>query len=375
MGQLRAIIYVRYHLAVLNLAQMTTNLKTGWKPPPDDSDCVIICDGVRLGFLRRLCRIERPYEVPHDVHEASDKGLSELALGTRIQDGVMIPQENIRLILGKLSARAGRGQISHQMKLSLMSYLGDEKTCLLPYVKLESVPAGERVLTGNKHATGHSDESNEDCSEAEIVDDMDDDSGDTYRLALGNDPCLSLIYHWSTPAPEIVFLPPRLLPSILHVIQNRSITVTQRNLIDTFSPGLHQLLKHEQCWSDGADETGILSDSALALLQESLKCVQKSLKSSTLDIQTRPYADVVDMSPVEKMLRTGVWAPHNDVIRTLPSFQRDRVNSLAMTRRHDKRASETAQALAELRTESRRRGVSCNKYKDRRGALTSGLFT
>merc|ERR1712127_466833 len=107
----------------------------------------------------------------------------------------------------------------------------------------------------------------------------------------------------------------------------------------------------------------------------SLKCVHRSLKSTTLDIQTRPYAGVAEMSPVEKMLRTGVWAPHNDVIRTLPSFQRDRVNSLAMARRHDKRGVEKTQALAELRNESRRRGVSCNKYKDRRGALTSGLFT
>ena len=194
------------------------------------------------------------------------------------------------------------------------------------------------------------------------VDDMDIDSGDTYRLALGSDPCLSLIYHWSTPAPEIVFLPPRLVPSILDVLQNRCITVTQRDLIDTFSPELHQLLKHKQCWSGGANENGILSDSALALLQESLKCVQRSLRSSTLDIQTRPVAVRAAMSPVEQMLRTGVWAPHNPVIRTLPTFQRDRVNSLAMARRHDKRDMEKNQALAELRAESRRRGVSCNKY-------------
>ena len=82
-----------------------------------------------------------------------------------------------------------------------------------------------------------------------------------------------------------------------------------------------------------------------------------------------------DMSPVEQMLRTGVWAPHNPVIRTLPTFQSDRVNALATARRHDKQNLERIQALAELRAESRRRGVSCNKYKDKRGALTSGLFT
>jgi len=77
----------------------------------------------------------------------------------------------------------------------------------------------------------------------------------------------------------------------------------------------------------------------------------------------------------ETFLRTGTWASHNPVMRTLPWYRRDYENYVSRVMGTNIKDKERKEAMRTLREETKRTGVTCNKYKEKNCALTPGLFT
>jgi hypothetical protein len=144
---------------------------------------------------------------------------------------------------------------------------------------------------------------------------------------------------------------------------------------------MHRLLavvknKH----SDAEDLTEIpgpdgLSPNVLALLQQSLTLSRECLRGNNIACNMSLPYKAPPQHEFETFLRTGTWAPHNSVMRTLPWFRRDYENYVIRVRRTNVKDKEREEVMRTLREETKRTGVTCNKYKEKNCALTPGLFT
>jgi hypothetical protein len=152
-------------------------------------------------------------------------------------------------------------------------------------------------------------------------------------------------------------------------------------MIASLSPGMHRFLtvvknKH----SDAEDLTQIpgpddLSPNVLALLQQSLDISRECLRGNQMACNMSLPYKAPSEHEFETFLRTGTWAPHNPVMRTLPWFRRDYENYVSRVMRTNIKDKERKEAMRTLREETKRTGVTCNKYKEKNCALTPGLFT
>ena len=394
MGQVRAMVYVRYHLAVLNWAQRKTNIDQRWENPIAH-DATVVCDGVRLGFQTRLCRMDRPYETAWDKEEQAGKNPARLAMGSDLTDRIMIRSVKIRSILSELTAKGGNGKISQTKRDELVQHLQStpELECLLPFILLQEVQprlATKRVMDS---VQGFPMDTGDDvCLDHSVWDIHSNEHHDEPPSALGAGPAatsmyaltgaskkelLPVLFHWSTPAPELVLLPVRVIPAVSALLTSKRLGAEIDPVyISSHAPGIHRLLKCDICWSTiGTDNTPTLSTAGENLLARMLRVCLQSMQGS-VNAATRPYTNPFD-NPFHDMIHTCSWAPHHPVVRLLPEFRRDRENFLSTTRRHmQEDDSWTQAATTTLRQEAVVKGVTCNKYKERRGQhLTPGLFT
>jgi len=102
--------------------------------------------------------MQRPYELPHDMHKHNAQGFKakDLTMGVDLERRVMIPCPVIRAILQHLTSRGfrgpGSGQVSQETKNMLDHWIKDKRPCLLAFLKLDRVPQ-DHVKTPPDHAT------------------------------------------------------------------------------------------------------------------------------------------------------------------------------------------------------------------------------
>ena len=72
---------------------------------------------------------------------------------------------------------------------------------------------------------------------------------------------LPVLFHWSTPAPELVLLPVRVIPAVSALLTSKRLGAEIDPVyISSHAPGIHRLLKCDICWSTlGTDNTPTLS--------------------------------------------------------------------------------------------------------------------
>jgi hypothetical protein len=213
-------------------------------------------------------------------------------------------------------------------------------------------------------------------------DDADTESSDcTYCLSEDANQLLMLWSHYVSPVPEILFLPVQLHKTVENIVSRAALTVQESNTMASLSPGMHRFLtvvknKH----SDAEDLTHIvvpdeISPNVLALLRQSLELSRECLRGNKIACHMSLPYKAPSQYEFETFLRTGTWSPHNPVMRTLPWFRRDYENYVSGVRRKNVKDKERAEAMRTLREETKRTGVTWNKYKERNSALTPGLFT
>ena len=348
--------------------------------------------------------MRRPYELPHDMqrHNAQGFKAKDLTMGVDLERRVMIPCPVIRAILQHLTSRGfrgpGSGQVSQETKNMLDHWIKDKRPCLLAFLKLDRVPQ-DHVKTPPDHATftkylrgwqgscnrGASDRSahplEHPASMEEDCDGTDTSSGCTYCLSGDANQLLMLWSHYASPAPELLFLPVQLHETVENIVSRALVTVQESNTIASLSPGMHRLLtvvknKH----SDAEDLTEIpgpdgLSPNVLSLLRQSLALSRECLRGNNIACNMSLPYKAPAQHEFETFLRTCTWAPHNPVMRTLPFFRRDYENYVSRVRRTNVKDKEREEAMRTLREETKRTGVTCNKYKEKNCALTPGLFT
>ena len=354
--------------------------------------------------------MKRPYELPHDMerHTGQEFKAKDLAMGADLERRLMIPCPVIRVILQHLTSRGfrglGSGQVSHETKNMLDHWIQLNRPCLLPFLKLDPVPPhhvktppAQDTLTKylrswrkhvasnrsehplNDHASSHP--LKDHASMPEECDGGGTSSVCTYCLSDDANQLLMLWSHYASPAPELLFLPVQLHKTVQNIVSRATLTVQESNMIASLSPGMHRFLtvvknKH----SDSEDLTQIpgpddLSPNVLALLQQSLDISRECLRGNQMACNMSLPYKAPSEHEFETFLRTGTWAPHNPVMRTLPWFRRDYENYVSRVMRTNIKDKERKEAMRTLREETKRTGVTCNKYKEKNCALTPGLFT
>jgi len=336
MGQVRAMVYIRYHIAMLNLDMiMARKFSTNTPTVP-----TYVFDGVRVGISFNTFHPQRPYERPYNSHEVRDQGVRDLYFGCAPASRLMIPGAQNRKTLWDLAAG---GQAGEEECSSFESWMQESRPCLLPFIHIS------------------------------------DGRLDTERVR----GILPLLKHWSSTAPESLALPVELVPLLRDIItaDDPVLQPAQCAQIQRWSRAVYDLLLVRVTGVEHppADTTGYHIDPAVAaLLSEMCTLTLKCFEAESGDMETRPWPprDHVAVHEFEEMIRTASYAPQHPVIRQLPHFRYDRVNAAARRRRCTAALSERDAEFHALLRMSQSMGVTCNKYKDRASSrISPGLFT
>jgi hypothetical protein len=350
--------------------------------------------------------MDRDYETPHDLAKHTEQGFkaSDLTMGSALECRLMIPCPVIRSILQHLTSRCfrgpGSGQVSRQSKDMVEEWMQANRPFLLAFLRFDRVPDNHtkqpppltsftnrwRGLQGSRSGRVYSKRQRQAGeSTMSMTDDYDgadaESSKYTYCLSEDASQLLMMWSHYASPAPEILFLPAALHSTVQNIISRQVVTVQEGNTVARLSPGMHRFLAVAKKTLSDADAEDLthcpdtLTPKALELLQKSLDLSRACLQSGKIaGCMSRPY-QAPAQHEFETFLRTGTWAPHNPVIRTLPWFRRDYENYVGTVRRHQVHSQEREEVIQTLRDETKRTGVTCNKYKERHSVLTPGLFT
>jgi hypothetical protein len=155
------------------------------------------------------------------------------------------------------------------------------------------------------------------CSESQS-------SNCTYCLSEDVNQLLIMLSHYASPAPEILFLPFQLHKTVESIISSATVTVQEGNTMASLAPGMHRFLTVvKNRHSDAKDLThdavpDQLSPNVLALLRKSLELSRACLQGNKIACHMSRPNKAPSQHEFETCLRTGTWAPHNPVIRTLP---------------------------------------------------------
>jgi hypothetical protein len=340
MGQIRVMVKVRYHLAMLNLAQTKVNdlrqanSAVSWQPVCNYS---VVFDGNRIGFPMRYCFMDRPYEDAFETLSYSGIGVlpSHLFDGAELDTCLMIPQPKLRDVLcsltdGKKIKQAEWKQFKDWMRLS--------RSCLMPFIN---------VLL----------------------------SDELIALDIAKSANIRLLKHWASGAPEVKLVPPRLFDVVREVAQTGLLSATASHEITNHSDCLYCLLKEGQ-------NKEHMKSLLLVCLERASNCLkakggQGKMSGRQLETAggaTRAWKNVF-IDGFDEMVRTGTYAPHHPVIRQLPDFRQDYLAEVSKKRSRVVAKEDRTRVLDELRKQAEITGMGCNKYKTKHRALTPGLFT
>jgi hypothetical protein len=345
MSQIRVMVFVRYHLAMLNLAQTKVNdLREAaqsqscmkWLPVSNYS---VVFDGNRIGFPMRFCFMDRPYEEPIETISLSGIGVlpSYLFDGAELETCLMIPQPKLRDSLLTLTDLKAINQSDANV---FKAWITSSRSCLQPFIVL--VPG----------------------------------TGNLVFLDVTKSANVRVLKHWASGAPEIKLLPPQLFDIVDGVTQNGILSETAAGEVTNHSDCLYCLLK----------ESGVTNDMKNLLrvcLTRARNCLKAKgashgvLSKAHLERSggvTRAWKNVF-IDSFDEMVRTGAFAPGHEVIRQLPDFRQDHLAETSKGRTRRAAKQERASVLEELRKQAAITGVTCNKYKTKHRALTPGLFT
>ena len=194
---------------------------------------------------------------------------------------------------------------------------------------------------------------------------------------------MQVIAHWSSPAPELKLLPAKVIPVVERVCMSGCISLDDHNIILTHSAGLVRLIQYDEVvqqrkgnglgQSLGAEHASRpVSAELLALLKVMLQKARAGLTGKSR-VTTVPWS--TSLQPMEDMLRTGTYAPHHPVFRSLPFFKYDYLNKQQVERYALNKEEELRNMRAERTALSQRMGSTCNKLKTKQKVLSSGVFT
>lgn len=95
MGQIRALPYILYHIAMLNLDQIICVRLNGLMCELET--IAVVFDGVKVGVNTRLFWPQRPYELPWDVQPQMKP--RDMVMGSKFETRAMIPNHLHRATL------------------------------------------------------------------------------------------------------------------------------------------------------------------------------------------------------------------------------------------------------------------------------------
>ena len=357
MGQIHAMVKLRFHIAMMNLDQMAC--KHFMRPSSLPTHPTFVFDGTVVGLNRRFFCPKRDYEQPHDYdNKAKPK---DLTMGCALKDRLMIPHQGHRQVLLSLveSSRAkNSGHCPHNEHCSsFVAWIRDCRPALQPFIHIQHTFKGDTQY----------------CALTE-----------TSNLLL------PLLLHWSSTAPETVLIPAPLIPVVdrmlaaqdgletkdLEAVSHRSQILF--NLFQFCKPN-RNVASEEHMDTDPGHHALAIVPSLRALLTEMMTLCKLCFKSQSGPPDTQPWPRRQDCPPKPEflhMVTTGTYFPGHPVIRTLSYSKHDYLNHMALQRRNEHNQAARAQAMQELHNLSTLRGVTCNKYKDRFSTrVTPGLFT
>lgn len=353
MGQIRGMVYIRFHIAVLNRDWIQAGKLLACPDALDKLSCsAIVFDGVRVGINGKLFCPQRPYELPHDNPQHDQVRPSDLPDGVHLKDRAMLPDVRIRrLVLELLSSKKG---LSESDADSLQEWIGEHRGEMEPFLSLQ-VKNGDRWH---------------------------------FRSDARQTSLRPLWTHWASGAPELVVMPVMVLPHVTAIVSGPAsvVSVPDAHHISQVAPGIFAVMTLPPHSSDALpdDSPEVLPEGqstslqlhrpVVELLKSMLKCALACLQvTDQLPIRTLPWES--GHGDFEEMVRTASYFPQFPVLRQLPEFRQDYHNRMDASRRSSAKTQANDDCTDELRDRSVNMGLTCNKYKDRQGSITPGLFT
>mmetsp|Transcript_14117 Transcript_14117/g.27870 ORF Transcript_14117/g.27870 Transcript_14117/m.27870 type:complete len:1112 (+) Transcript_14117:20-3355(+) len=138
LGQIRAAVYIRYHLARLSLQQKRLNstLQRQFRLPAE----TFVFDGVTIGFKLALCCIMRPWETPNDwidlTYRSGKLEKRHLYYGCEFERYTMMYEQQTRSTLWHLAQGERVSRVDYDR---LESWLQNNRKDLVPYIKVAEV--------------------------------------------------------------------------------------------------------------------------------------------------------------------------------------------------------------------------------------------
>ena len=195
-----------------------------------------------------------------------------------------------------------------------------------------------------------------------------------------------VICHWACPDPELKLTPPAVFEAVDDIISTSCVSAKSISAIHKYAHGLLLLINHEVNNHDKSTLPVIgsrLSSCLLDVMALSLKVARAGLKSKGLGVKKEQQMGVPTAAyqctykhEFDAMVRTGCYMPNRPLLRTLPWFWYDYLNSLERQKRVWERAcNHKAECVQEVQNHLMLLGETCNKHKTTHRALLPGMFT
>jgi hypothetical protein len=347
MGQIRALLLMRYLLATINLAQRhSNNLLYMSKSVVPLVNKTVVCDGSRTGFPYNKLHMTRPWFERDDQNdEDGDRACfpSLCFRGAELDLSLMIPDSKYRTILAQAIDSINGKQFEAKEWRKFTAWIGRERPFLMPFLS---------ATLGNEEAQ----------SGKMVMRSTSPGGAGVWR-------------HWASGAPELQLIPERLFPAVEDVIKRQCVSTSSSQQIAMQSDLLIRLFKLDisKTQHDGRER---VSDELVGLLTFSLQrariCLMAVGGAGTCSAQrlertggastpwTNPFIDATD-----EFLRTGIWASlDHPVIRKFDfEFRQDLLADRSKKSSRRDASQEEQKLLEQLMTESERMGTLCNKYK------------
>lgn len=369
MGQIRALLLMRYLLATINLAQRHSNnllyMSTNVVPLVNKT---VVCDGSRTGFPYNKLHMTRPwFERDHDEDEKDDEKEenhgacypSQCFRGAELDHSLMISDSKFRSVLARGIDSIDGKPFQATEWTSFTAWIEKERPFLMPFLT-----ATLQVKTSNSN----------DSAEGSV------------RLKSTSQGGAGVWRHWASGAPELILIPKRLFTAIEDVIKTCHVSKSSSEQIAMHSDLLIRLFKLpiSKIEDDGrervSDELSALLTFSLQRARNCLMAVGGTAACSAIRLEktgastpwTNPFIDAND-----EFLRTGIWASlDHPVIRKFDfEFRQDLLAERSKKSSRRDASREEQILLEQLMMECERMGTLCNKYKSKQRSLSPGLFT
>ena len=370
MGQIRALLLMRYLLATINLAQRHSNsllyMSTSVVPLVNKT---VVCDGSRTGFPYNKLHMTRPWFERDDEDEKDDEKdtaawmPSQCFRGAELDHSLMIPDSKFRIVLDQgINSIHGKPFEATEWK-SFAAWIKQERPFLMPFLT----------------ATLQAEKSNSN---------RDGSAKGSVRLKSTSQAGAGVWRHWASGAPELILIPERLFTAVEDVIKTRHVSKSSSQQIAMHSDLLIRLFKLPISKIEDRDgRCERVSDDLSALLTFSLQRARNCLmavggsaacsairleKTGASTPWTNPFIDAND-----EFLRTGIWASlDHPVIRKFDfEFRQDLLAERSKKSSRKDASRDEQKLLEQLMIECERMGTLCNKYKSKQRSLSPGLFT